>query len=71
MKTLDNIREYNISVILLALCCFFAGMICGFFLAPMKKGVTIGSNNCLSQKNDDDEDDDEDFKGAQTGPCCW
>ncbi|MBR2284093.1 MAG: hypothetical protein IJ874_06700 [Ruminococcus sp.] len=69
MRTLDQIREYNISVILLALCCFFGGLVCGFLLSPVKKGMTIGCNNGNISKNTGcsaaGSDTDEDCTGIQ------
>ncbi len=51
MKTIEKIRTENVSVVLLALCCFFAGMVFGFLLSPVKKGMTIGSNNNFENSN--------------------
>ena len=38
--------------ILLGLACFFAGVTMGFFLAPIKKGVSVscGNNNTISKE---------------------
>ena len=51
MKVIEKIRNENVSVVLLSLCCFFAGMVCGFLVAPVKKGITIGSNNSFKNSN--------------------
>ncbi len=50
--------------ILVILCCVMFGIIKGFLMAPIKKGVSIGSNNgdVCNQFEDDywlDEDEDE------------
>ena len=31
--------------LLLIVCCVFSGMILGFFIAPIKKGISCGNNN--------------------------
>lgn len=38
--------------LLLALTCFFAGMVFGFYSAPIKKGisVTCGNNNTIEKE---------------------
>lgn len=38
--------------LLLALACFFAGMVVGFYSAPIKKGisVTCGNNNTIEKE---------------------
>lgn len=56
MKTLDKIRENNISVMLLALTCFLFGAVIGFIWSPVKNGVTIGSNNNVNDKKSDEEE---------------
>ena len=46
----SQIRENTAFFVLFAICSFLIGMICGFFLSPIKKGVTIGSNNHVVNK---------------------
>ena len=50
--------------ILVMLCCVMFGIIKGFLMAPIKKGVSLGNNNCniYNQLEDDywlDEEEDE------------
>lgn len=56
-------RDWTISEkILLVLCCVMFGIIQGFFLAPIKKGISCGNNNgnTYNQAEDDYWLDDED-----------
>lgn len=48
--------------ILMILCCIFFGMTIGFFLAPIKRGISCGNNNGNTYNQVDDEFwlDDED-----------
>ena len=48
--------------ILVILCCILLGMIKGFFLAPIKKGINCGNNNGNTYNSMDDDywlDDEE------------
>ncbi len=48
--------------VLIILCCLLLGMIKGFFLAPIKKGISCGNNNGNTYNSLDDEywlDDEE------------
>lgn len=48
--------------ILIIICCILLGMIKGFFLAPIKKGINCGCNNGNNYNGLDDElwiDDEE------------
>lgn len=38
--------------LLLALACFFAGMVLGFYSAPIKKGISVscGNNNTVEKE---------------------
>ncbi|MEE5993813.1 MAG: hypothetical protein V3G42_11300 [Oscillospiraceae bacterium] len=49
---------------------FLIGMICGFLIAPVKKGVSIGSNNSITSFEDDDDEDEEDEKPKKFRKCC-
>ena len=47
--------------VLLGAACFFAGAVAGFLIAPIKKGIYCGNNNCnnygdSSEENENDED---------------
>lgn len=56
-------RDWTMSEkILVILCCVMFGMIKGFILAPIKKGLIVGSNNgnVYNQLEDDYWLDDED-----------
>lgn len=44
-KFTEEIRNSNTAVWLFAVCSFLAGVIFGFFLSPIKKGIKIGCNN--------------------------
>lgn len=66
MKLTDKIKEnYSSEVMLLSIVCFLAGVVAGILIAPVKKGIAIGSYNgwyngsgkkvCI--KSDNDEDD--------------
>lgn len=52
--------------ILVAVCCILYGVIHGFLISPVKKGMSIGCNNgnnngnCYSELDDDFMFDDED-----------
>ncbi|MBQ2824502.1 MAG: hypothetical protein IJF18_07985 [Oscillospiraceae bacterium] len=49
---IEKIKEdKNTPIILAALIGFLAGLVLGFVLSPVKKGVTIGSNNCNNGNN--------------------
>ena len=51
MKDMINrVKDDNATFIIFSFFCFLLGMICGFFLSPIKKGVTIGSNNHVVNK---------------------
>jgi hypothetical protein len=39
---------------LLAIACTFIGIVLGFFLAPMKAGLTIASNNTITETKNPD-----------------
>lgn len=45
-------KKENVTI---GLACFFAGMVAGFFIAPMKGGVYCGNNNttCCGSKEID------------------
>ncbi|MDE6086995.1 MAG: hypothetical protein K2G25_01250 [Oscillospiraceae bacterium] len=53
IKQNENLPLYLCLVII-----FLLGMIAGFLIAPVKKGIAIGSNNRIGLT---DADDDEDF----------
>lgn len=59
---MENNRKHNFSlrdVILFSLLAFLFGMIAGFFIAPIKKGLNI----CCNNGNHFDSDEcEEDFK---------
>ena len=44
-KFTEDIKSSSTAVWLFAVCSFLAGVIVGFFLSPIKKGVKIGCNN--------------------------
>ena len=54
-KFTEELKNSSTAIWLLAICTFFAGVIVGFFLSPIKKGVKIGCNNgnCTYKKEDD------------------
>jgi len=44
----------NREIKLLAVACTFIGIVLGFFLAPMKAGLTVASNNTITDKDKHD-----------------
>ncbi|MBO4523327.1 hypothetical protein [Ruminococcus sp.] len=62
-KFTEEIKSSNTAIWLFAICSFLAGVITGFLLSPIKKGVKIGCNNGnntyeeakMLPYNDDDE----------------
>lgn len=65
MKITEKLKEnYSSEIMLLSVVCFLAGVVAGVLLAPVKKGITIGSYNCNNKANNykncnygyDDED---------------
>ena len=48
--------------ILLGAACFFAGVVAGFLIAPIKKGIYCGNNNGnkYGEGNEDDEENNVD-----------
>ncbi len=63
-KFTEELRKSNTAIWLFAVCSFLAGIVLGFFLSPIKKGVKIGCNNgnCTYEKEDEmrpcNDDDD-------------
>ncbi|MDE5768953.1 MAG: hypothetical protein K2H29_12775 [Oscillospiraceae bacterium] len=55
IKQNENLPLYLCLVII-----FLLGMIAGFLIAPVKKGIAIGNNNRMIDLTDADDDDDED-----------
>lgn len=66
MKNLiDKAQNDTTTMWLFAAVCFLFGIVIGIILAPVKKGLSIGSNNTIIGGDDDDEDekyDDEEIK---------
>jgi hypothetical protein len=54
MKIINKIQEdYSAEVLLLAILSFLAGLVVGFLISPVKKGITIGSyNGCNNRITD-------------------
>ena len=44
-KFTEEVKNSSTAVWLFVVCSFLAGIIVGFFLSPIKKGVKIGCNN--------------------------
>ncbi len=66
-KFTEDIKSSSTAVWLFAVCSFLAGVIVGFFLSPIKKGVKIGCNNGNSTYEKEAEmlpyyDDDDEIK---------
>lgn len=57
MKLIDKAQEDKTTLILISIVCFLLGIVIGIVIAPVKKGLSIGSNNTIIG-GDDDEDDD-------------
>ncbi|MDE6729202.1 MAG: hypothetical protein K2J71_00290 [Oscillospiraceae bacterium] len=59
-KLTEKIKQNeNLPLYLCLVIIFLLGMIAGFLIAPVKKGIIMGSNNRigLTDADDDDEDD--------------
>lgn len=62
MKLVDKIKERTSDSFSAALLVgFLSGIVVGFILSPIKKGISIGSNNNITQIEDSEEDDDDIF----------
>ncbi|HAJ97167.1 MAG TPA: hypothetical protein DCO72_05475 [Ruminococcus sp.] len=48
---------------------FLIGMIFGFLIAPVKKGISVASNNSITALDDDDEDEAEETP-KKSRKCC-
>lgn len=58
MKIVDKLKECTSDSFSAALLIgFLSGIIVGFLAAPIKKGISIGSNNNITQIEPDDEDE--------------
>ena len=44
-KFTEKLKSSDTAIWMFAVCSFLAGIIVGFFLSPIKKGVKIGCNN--------------------------
>jgi hypothetical protein len=47
---------------------FLIGIVCGFFIAPVKKGISVGSNNTIAPLENDEDEEDETPKKSRK--CC-
>ena len=45
MKLIKKAQEDKLTLILLSVVCFLLGVVLGFLLSPVKKGIAIGNNN--------------------------
>ena len=65
-KLNEEIKSCTIALWLFAICSFLIGIIVGFFIAPVKKGVKIGCNNGNNNCNNEPKKlpyyDDEEIK---------
>lgn len=54
MKIINKIKEdYSAEVLFLAILSFLTGLVAGFLISPVKKGITIGSyNGCNNRITD-------------------
>lgn len=58
MKNLiDKAQNDSTAMFLTVIASFLLGIVIGILTAPIKKGVSIGSNNTIISDCDDDEDD--------------
>lgn len=65
MKIIDNIKkETNGSAFLNLLIGFLSGIIVGFVISPIKKGIAIGSYNGCGNKISDSNKVEKDKNGA-------
>lgn len=61
MKNLiDKAQNDKTTLWLFAAVCFLLGIVIGILLAPVKKGLSIGSNNTIIGGDNDDEDEEDD-----------
>ncbi len=54
-KIIQELRKRKV-VILIFMVGLFFGMVCGFFIAPVKKGMTIGSYNGNRTEKKEEQD---------------
>ncbi|MDE7122314.1 MAG: hypothetical protein K2O42_09155 [Oscillospiraceae bacterium] len=60
-KWTEKIKQNeNLPLYLCLMIIFLLGMIAGFLIAPVKKGIAIGSHNRIGLTDADDDEDDED-----------
>lgn len=60
MKNLIDKAQNDSTVMLLTvIASFLLGIVIGILAAPVKKGLSIGSNNTIVGDCDDDDDDDD------------
>lgn len=58
MKIVEKIENSSSNPVFLGLLIgFLFGVIVGFLASPVKKGISIGSNNNITQIEDDDEEE--------------
>lgn len=61
MKNLiDKAQNDKTTMWLFVAVCFLLGIVIGILLAPVKKGLSIGSNNTIIGGDDNDKDEEND-----------
>lgn len=50
-----DVQSSGTATWLFGICSFLIGIIIGFLVSPVRKGITIGCNNSIVSADDDDE----------------
>lgn len=61
-KLIDKAQNDSTIMLLTVVASFLLGIVIGILAAPVKKGLSIGSNNTIVGCDDNDEDDDDDYE---------
>lgn len=58
-KLIEKAQNDSTTMWLFAAVCFLLGIVIGIILAPVKKGLSIGSNNTIIGGNDDEDEEND------------
>ena len=59
-KLIEKAQNDSTTMWLFAAVCFLLGIVIGIVIAPVKKGLSIASNNTIIGGDDNDEDEEDD-----------